>query len=155
MTGFSFPVQIKRLEEGTLVGSTTPSQLAAARRANVRSQYSVKVSAGDTGLGAGGTTIPLFIAPAGARFFTSHIDVLTAFDNTAGVSVQVGIPANPATIMAQTTVNTVGRRDMTQTGATVSVNAIPLTVDTTVKAIVSITTSAITVGDMIIHVVMY
>lgn len=147
MTTFSFPVNITRHEP--LAGD-----VVNMRAARVPSRYSVKVSAGQTGLVAGTTTIPLFVAPAGSTFYDCTLDITTAFDNTAGVSINVGVPTSTGILFAATTVNTAGRRMQTApSGAQVSAWAIPLTSDTTVEAQIAITTSAITVGEVIVHVV--
>jgi len=146
MTTFSFPVNITRHEP-------LAADVVNMRQARVPARYTVKVSAGQTGLAVGTTTIPLFVAPAGSTFFECVLDITTAFDNTAGVSVNIGVPTSAAILYAATTVNTAGRRTQTPTGAQVSAWAIPLTADTTVEAQFAITTSAITVGEVLVHVV--
>ena len=146
MTTFSFPVNIRQHEPA----SGAPVDQVQAR---VMSQYNVVVSAAETGLAAGTTTIPLFVAPAGATFYACELDVVTAFDNTAGVNIAVGIPTSTGILYAATTVNTTGRRAYAATAAQLSANAIPLAADTTVQAIVSITTSAVTVGEVIVRVI--
>jgi hypothetical protein len=50
-------------------------------------------------------------------------------------------------------VNTAGRRDYAGSAAQVSTNSIVLTADTTVQAIVSIATSTVAAGSVIVHVV--
>ena len=147
MTTFSYPVNIKRPE---FIGDD-PVNTAVAR---VPARYSVVLNTAKTGTAAGTTTVPLFVAPAGSTFYECVLDVVAAFDNTAGVNITVGTPALPATLYAATTVNTEGRRAYAGTAAQVSSNAIALTADTTVQAIVSITTSAVTAGSVIVHVVL-
>jgi len=78
--------------------------------------------------------------------------VVTPFDNTT-TNIRVGIPTSTGILYAATTANTAGRRAYAGTGAQVSANAIPLAADTTVQAIVSIDTSAVTAGSVIVHVV--
>jgi len=144
MTTFSYPVNIKRPEMG--------ESGAGAVAARVPARYSIRVGTAQTGTAAGTTTIPLFIAPAGSTFYECVIDVVTAYDN-ADTKFTVGTSAAPATLYAATTVNTAGRRAYAGTGAQVSANSIALTADTTVQAIVSITTSTVAAGDVIVHVV--
>lgn len=146
MTTFAFPLAIRR-EEGEAASG------AGAVRGRVRGNYSVKVSVGQTGTAAGTTTIPLFVVPAGSQFYDCGIDVLTAFDNTAGVNIAIGVPTSTGILFAATTANTAGRRTQTASGAQVSAWAVSLTADVTVEAIVSITTSAVTVGEVLVHVV--
>lgn len=105
-----------------------------------------------TGTAAGTTTIPLFVAPAGATFYECVLDITTAFDNLT-TNIRVGTPTSTGILYAATTANTAGRRAYAGTAAQVSANAIPLTADTTVQAIVSIDTSAVTAGSVIVHVV--
>lgn len=147
MTTFSFPVNIKR-PEPPLAGD-----VVNMRQARLPARYTAKVSAGQTQLTAGTTTIPLFVVPAGAVFYDCALDITTAFDNTAGVSINIGVPTSTAILYAATTVNTAGRRTQTPTGAQVSAWAVTLAADTTVEAQIAITTSAITVGEVLVHVV--
>lgn len=146
MTAFAYPLQIRRPEGEAANG-------AGAVRGRVHSIFSAKVSVGQTGTAVGATTLPLFVAPAGSYFHDAVLDVLTGFDNTAGVNITVGVPTSTGILVAATTANTAGRRIVTPTGAQVSAWAIPLTADTTVEAIVSITTSTVTAGEVAIHVV--
>lgn len=146
MTTFSYPVNIKRPEMGEAG--------AAAVQARVPARYSVRIGTAQTGTAVGATTIPLFVAPAGSNFYECVLDITTGFDNTAGVNIAIGTAAAPATLYAATTVNTAGRRAYAATGAQVSANSIVLAADTTVQAIVSITTSAVTAGEVIVHVVL-
>jgi hypothetical protein len=146
MTTFSYPLNLKRPEMA--------ESGAGAVTARVPARYSVVVDTSRTGVAVGATTIPLFVAPAGSTFYECALDVVTAYDNTAGVNITVGTSAIPATLFAATTVNTEGRRSYAGTAAQVSSNSIALTADTTVQAIVSITTSAVTTGSVIVHVVL-
>lgn len=146
MTTFSFPVNIGRHEH--ISGDAVNMQ-----DARVPSRYSVVVNTAKTGTAVGATTIPLFVAPAGSTFYDCVLDITTGFDNTAGVNIAIGTAAAPATLFAATTVNTEGRRTYVGTGAQVSANSIALTADTTVQALVSINTSAVTTGSVIVHVV--
>ena len=129
MTTFSFPVNIDNREpaSGSVVDLTT---------ARVPGRYS----------------IPLFVAPAGSNFYECVLDITTAYDNL-DTKITVGTSANPATLYAATTVNTAGRRAYAGTGAQVSTNSIALAADTTVQAIVSIATSTVAAGSVIVHVV--
>lgn len=145
MTTFSYPVNIKRPEMG--------ESGAGAVTARVPARYSVRVGTAQTGTAAGTTTIPLFVAPAGSTFYECVIDVVTAYDN-ADTKFTVGTSAIPATLYAATTVNTAGRRAYAGSAAQVSANSIVLAADTTVQAIVSITTSTVAAGDVIVHVVL-
>lgn len=147
MTTFSYPVNIRRHE---FLGDDAVNTAVG----RVPARFSTVVNVAKTGTAVGTTTVPLFVAPAGSNFYECVLDITTAFDNTAGVNFTVGTPANPATLYAATTVNTEGRRAYAGTAAQVSTNAIALTTDTTVQAIVSITTSAVTEGSVIIHVVL-
>jgi hypothetical protein len=145
MTTFSFPVNIANHEpaSGSVVDLT---------QARVPGRYSVVVNTAKTGTAAGATTIPLFVAPAGSNFYECVLDITTAYDNL-DTKITVGTSANPATLYAATTVNTAGRRAYAGTGAQVSTNSIVLTADTTVQAIVSIATSTVAAGSVIVHVV--
>lgn len=146
MTTFSAPLNTKRGEMG--------ESGANAVLGTVQSRYSIPLGIAQTGTAIGTTTVPLFVAPAGTRFYECVIDVLTAYDQTgAGTNVAIGVPTSTGILYAATTVNIVGRRAYVGTGAQVSFNAIPLTADTTVQAIVSIGVSAVTVGSLVVHVV--
>lgn len=145
MTTFSFPVNIRNHEPP----GPEPVNLVEAR---VPGRYSVVVNTAKTGTAAGATTVPLFVAPAGSNFYECVLDITTGYDNL-DTKITVGTPASPATLYAATTVNTAGRRAYAGTGAQVSANAIALTADTTVEAIVSIATSTVTAGSVIVHVV--
>lgn len=145
MTTFSYPVNIRNHEPAA--GDAV--NLAEAR---VPGRYSVVVNTAKTGTAVGATTVPLFVAPAGANFYECVLDVTTPFDNTT-TNIRVGIPTSTGILYAATTANTAGRRAYAGTGAQVSANAIPLTADTTVQAIVSIDTSTVTAGSVIVHVV--
>lgn len=145
MTTFSFPVNIRNHEPA----AADAVNLATAR---VPGRYSVVVNTAKTGTAAGATTVPLFVAPAGSNFYECVLDITTGYDND-DTKITVGTAAAPATLYAATTANTTGRRAYAGTGAQVSANAIVLTADTTVQAIVSITTSTVTTGSVIVHVV--
>lgn len=145
MTTFSFPLNIRNHEPP----GPEPVNLVEAR---VPGRYSVVVNTARTGTAVGATTVPLFVAPAGANFYECVIDVVTPFDNTT-TNIRVGVPTSTGILYAATTANTAGRRAYAGTGAQVSANAIPLTADTTVQAIVSIDTSTVTAGSVIVHVV--
>ncbi len=145
MTTFSFPLNIRNHE----VPGPEPVNLVEAR---VPGRYSVIVNTAKTGTAIGTTTIPLFVAPAGSNFYECVLDVTTPFDNTT-TNLRVGIPTSTGILYAATTVNTAGRRAYAGTGAQVSANAIALTADTTVQAIVSIETSTVAAGSVIVHVV--
>lgn len=146
MTTFSYPVKVKRVNPGASavnsVAGVAPFYLTAT------------VSVGQTGTAVGTTTIPLFVAPAGSRPVEGFIDVVTAFDNTANTNVALGVSGSNGRIMAATTANTAGRTRATPTAAMVSSNAIVFTTDTTIKAVVSITTSTVTAGQFIAYVVL-
>ena len=145
MTAFAFPLNIKRVNENESgVGANT-------LRGRVRGVYRAAVSVGGTGT-TGTTTIPLFVLPAGSYISDAELDITTAFDQTAGVNVAIGVATSTGIIFAATTVNTAGRRVQTPSGAQVSAWAIALTADTTVQAVVSIITSAITTGEVLVRV---
>lgn len=146
MTTFSYPVNIRRHE---FIGDDAVNTAVA----RVPARYSVVLNTAKTGTAAGTTTVPLFVAPAGSTFYECVLDITTAFDNDE-TKITVGTSALPATLYAATTANTAGRRAYAGTAAQVSSNAIALTADTTVQAIVSITTSAVTAGSVIVHVVL-
>jgi hypothetical protein len=145
MTTFSFPVNIRNHEP-------PGAEAVNLVEARVPGRYSVIVNTAKTGTAVGTTTIPLFVAPTGANFYECVLDVVTPFDNTT-TNIRVGIPTSTGILFAATTANTAGRRAYAGTGAQVSANAIALTADTTVQAIVSIDTSTVTAGSVIVHVV--
>jgi hypothetical protein len=145
MTTFSFPVNIANHEPAS-------GSVVDLKQARVPGRYSVVVNTAKSGTAAGATTIPLFVAPAGSNFYECVLDITTAYDND-DTKITVGTSANPATLFAATSVNTAGRRAYAGTGAQVSTNSIVLTADTTVQAIVSIATSTVTAGSVIVHVV--
>ena len=146
MTTFSYPVNIKRPE---FYGDDAVNTAVA----RVPARHSVVVNIAKTGTAAGATTVPLFVAPAGSTFYECVLDVVTAYDNL-DTKITVGTSALPATLYAATSVNTAGRRAYAGAAAQVSSNAIALTADTTVQAIVSIATSTVTAGSVIVHVVL-
>jgi hypothetical protein len=145
MTSFSFPLNVRNHEPP----GPEPVNLVEAR---VPGRYSVVVNTAKTGTAVAATTIPLFVAPAGSNFYECVLDITTPFDNDT-TNIRVGIPTSTGILYAATTANTAGRRAYAGTGAQVSANAIALTADTTVQAIVSIDTSAVTAGSVIVHVV--
>jgi hypothetical protein len=118
----------------------------------VPGRFSVVVNTAKSGTAVGATTIPLFVAPAGSNFYECVLDITTAYDNL-DTKITVGTSANPATLFAATSVNTAGRRAYAGSAAQVSTNSIVLTADTTVQAIVSIATSTVAAGSVIVHVV--
>jgi hypothetical protein len=144
MTTFSFPLEIKGREP---LGPEAVNLV----KARALAQYSAPVNIAKTGTAAGVTTIPLFVAPAGSSIFNCTIDVLTGYDNTT-TNITVGTAGLVNQLHTQVTVNTTGRRAYSPTAAQLSVNAIPFTADTTVLAVVSIDTSAVTTGNLLIHV---
>jgi hypothetical protein len=144
MTSFSFPLNIRNHEPP----GPEPVNLVEAR---VPGRYSVFVNTAKTGTAAGVTTIPLFVAPVGASFFDCTIDVITGYDNTT-TNVAIGTAAVPNLLHTAISVNTTGRRSYSPTAAQLSANAIPLTADTTIVALVSIDTSTVTAGNILIHV---
>lgn len=145
MTTFSYPVNITRHEP--LAGD--PVNMQSGR---VPARYSITIDTTKTGTAAAATTIPLFVAPAGSKFYECVLDITTAFDNDT-TNIRVGTATSTGILFAATTANTAGRRAYAGTAAQVSANAIALTADTTVQAIVSIDTSAVTTGSVIVHVV--
>lgn len=147
MTTFSYPINIKRADmpvsgAGSVVGKT--------------SFYMVrKVSVGDTGTAVGATTLPLFIAPEGSRVVNAFLDITTAANPGVGgtrTALAVGTSASTGIILASTTVNTAGRRTYGGTEAQVSANNIVFAADTTIQAVVSIDTSAISAFEATIFV---
>jgi len=150
MTTFSYPVNVKRVEPG-LAGSTAMADI----KGKVPFYMQRKVSIGDTGTAVGSTTIPLFVAPAGSRVWDAALDVITAYNQGASnTNLAVGVPTSTGIIFAATTVNTAGRRTQTMSGAQVSANAIVFTVDTTIQAVVSIETSTVTAGEVLVNVIL-
>lgn len=146
MTTFSYPLSVKRVNPGaTGVGAKTGS---------VPLYMSAIVSVGMTGTAVGATTIPLFVAPAGSRAVKGFIDVVTGFDNTANTNISLGVSGSAGQIMAATTANTAGRTDAAPSAAMVSANARVFTADTTIEAVVSITTSTVSAGQLIAYVVL-
>lgn len=149
MTFFTYPLRVRRGEPSQV--RATDGAMAVANAGRIPFHLIRRVSVGMTGLGPGVTTIPLFIAPAGSRPFDCVVDIVTAFSGaTANTNVQVGTAAATGTMLASVTINTAGRRDVVETATMVSVNDTVFTVDTTIQAIVSIETSAISAGEMII-----
>ena len=147
MTSFSFPLDIKNREPP---GPDTVSQ----RQARVAGRYTVALTPSQTGTAIGVTTIPLFVAPAGATIYEAVIDVLTGYDQTGvGTNVQVGTAANVSLIQSAVTVNTARRQAYTPTAAQVAAINTPFAVDTTVVAQVSIAVSTVTTGNFLVHVV--
>jgi len=144
MTTFSFPLEIKSREP------QGPEAINLVQ-ARVLAQYSIPVNIAKTGTAAGVTTIPLFVAPAGSSIFNCTIDVLTGYDNTTS-NITIGTAAVANQVHSQVTINTAGRRTYSPTAAQLSVNAIPFEADTTVVAVVSIDTSAVTAGNLLVHV---
>ena len=144
MTTFSFPLNIRTHEPA----GPEAVNLVEAR---VPGRYSVFVNTAKTGTAAGVTTIPLFVAPAGASFFDCVIDVVTPYDNTT-TNIAVGTAAVADRLHTAVSVNTGGRRTYSPTAAQISANAIPLAANTTVVALVSIDTSTVTAGSVLIHV---
>lgn len=146
MTTFSYPLTIKTVNP--------PATGVGAATGKVPAYYIKKVSVGDTGTAVGSTTIPLFVLPAGSRVVESFIDVVTAYDPAASnTNLRVGTSTSTGIVFAATTVNTVGRRVATETGAQVSALGIVFSADTTIDALVSIDTSAVTAGEVIVYVV--
>ncbi len=146
MTTHIHPLYLRRPE----LGETAPNNVLGV----VPARYSVVLDISKTGTAAGTTTVPLFVAPAGAKFYECVIDVVTAFDNlTGGTNVAIGVPTSTGILFAATTANTTGRRAYAGSAAQVAFNATALTADVTVQAIVSITTTAVTTGSLVVHVV--
>lgn len=146
MTTFPYPLRVGRAEPSRVPAPN--AAVEAASLARVPFHLVRKVSIGDTGTGVGATTIPLFIAPAGSRPWECVVDVITAYNPAASnTNLRIGTATSTGIIFAATTINTVGRRDAVETGAQVSANNIVFSVDTTIQAIVSIDTSAVTAGE--------
>lgn len=144
MTAFAYPVKVRR--PNLAIDSDTFSALMVMA-------VQTTVNTSNTGTAAGTTTIPLFIAPAGTRIINAYVDKVVGYDNDE-TKLQVGTSALPACIMAATSLNTTGRLSYAGTAAQVSANNIAFAADTTIQAIVSITTSAVTVGKSIVTVVL-
>lgn len=149
MTTFTFPIDAKRRE----MEATGPGAVLG----RVPLYYSVRVSVGQTGTAVGSTTIPLLVAPAGSRPIDAWLDITTAANpgvGTTRTAMAIGTATSTGIIYPSVTVNTEGRRFYPGTAAQVSANAIVYTVDTTLQAIVSIDTSAITAFEAIVNVVL-
>jgi hypothetical protein len=144
MTTFSYPLNIKTPEP-------LGPDVVSMRQARVSGRYSVVVGIAQTGTAAGVTTIPLFVAPAGSSVYEATLDITTGYDNTT-TNFNIGTAAAPTRIKSAVSVNTARRQGYAPTAAQISVNAIPFTVDTTIQALVSIDTSAVTTGSVIVHV---
>jgi len=148
MTTFAAPLYVKPVN---FAGDTGANVVLG----KIPARYSIPIGVTQTGLAVGATTIPLFVAPAGSVFYECVIDVLTAYDQSgAGTNIQIGVPTSTGILFAATTGNIPGRRAFAGSAAQVSALAIPLAADTTVQAIVSINTSTVTVGSLIVHVVL-
>lgn len=141
-TTFSYPLQVKRITLATSADDFT-AKTVIAKQATINTTK--------TGTAAGTTTIPLFVAPAGSRIINAFLDITTAYDNDE-TKVAVGTAANAGQVFAATTVNTAGRQSYAASAAQVSANAIAFTADTTIQAVVSITTSAVTAGSAVLTV---
>lgn len=146
MTTFSFPLDIKRAEPA----GADPINLQTGR---VPTHFSVVVNTAKTGTATGATTVPLFVAPAGARIYECVLDITAAYNNTT-TNMRVGTPTSTGILFAATTVNTAGRRAYAGTEAQVSANAVPLAADTTIQAIVSIDSGTPTTGSVLVHVIL-
>ena len=144
MTTFSFPLNIRNHEP-------LGPDVVSMREGRVSGRYSVVVGIAQTGTAAGVTTIPLFVAPEGSRVYEATLDITTGYDNTT-TNFNIGTAGAPTRIKAATSVNTARRQGYVPTAAQISVNAIPFAVDTTIQALVSIDTSAVTAGSVIVHV---
>jgi len=146
MTTFAFPLDIKR-------GEPTGSDPVNQQTGRVPTHFSTVVNTGRTGVATGATTVPLFVAPAGSRFYECVLDITAAYNNTT-TNMRIGTATSTGILFAATTVNTAGRRPYAGTEAQVSANAIPLAADTTVQAIVSIDAGNPTAGSVLVHVVL-
>jgi hypothetical protein len=144
MTTFSYPLNIRGHEP-------LGPDVVSMREGRVSGRYSVVVGIAQTGTAAGVTTIPLFVAPEGSRVYEATLDITTGYDNTT-TNFNIGTAAAPTRIKSAVSVNTARRQNYTPTAAMISVNAIPFTADTTIQALVSIDTSAVTTGSVIVHV---
>jgi hypothetical protein len=144
MTTFSFPLNIRGHEP-------LGPDVVSMREGRVSGRYSITVGIAQTGTAAGVTTIPLFVAPEGSRVYEATLDITTGYDNTT-TNFNIGTAAAPTRIKSAVSVNTARRQNYTPTAAMISVNAIPFAVDTTIQALVSIDTSAVTTGSVIVHV---
>jgi len=144
MTSFSYPLNIRNHEP-------LGPDVVSMREGRVSGRWSITVGTAQTGTAAGVTTIPLFVAPEGSRVYEATLDITTGYDNTT-TNFNVGTAAAPTRIKAATSVNTARRQSYAPTAAQISVNAIPFTADTTIQAVVSIDTSAVTTGSVIVHV---
>lgn len=146
MTTFSYPLEIKTVNP--------PATGVGLNVGKVPAYYVRKVNIADTGVAVGSTTVPLFVLPAGSRIVESFIDVVTPYNPAASnTNVRVGTSTSTGIVFAATTVNTAGRRTATETGAQVSALGIAFSADTTIDALVSIDTSAVTAGEFIVYVV--
>lgn len=144
MTTFSYPVLIKTAD----AGDPGPLKTVVA--------FQTTIDTGKTGTASGTTTLPLFLAPAGATFDNVVVDIVDAYDNLTAnnTNIQIGVAGATDRLLAATSLNTVGRRAYAPTTAQISANALPLAVDTTIQAIVSINTSAVTAGKAYITIYM-
>lgn len=153
MTTFTYPLNIKVRPNEPVSSVPADRVLGSAPFYLIR-----KVSVGDAAAGAiGTTTIPLFVAPAGSRPINCFLDITTPANpgvGTTRTAIAVGTAASTQAIYAATTVNTGGRRNYAGTEAQVSANGIVYSADTTIQAIVSIDTSAITAMEVIVYVEM-
>jgi hypothetical protein len=144
MTTFSYPLNIRNHEP-------LGADVVSMREGRVSGRWSVVVGIAQTGTAAGVTTIPLFVAPAGSSVYEATLDITTGYDNDS-TNFNIGTAAVPTRIKAATSVNTARRQNYAPTAAQISVNAVPFAVDTTIQAVVSIDTSAVTAGSVIVHV---
>lgn len=141
MTTFSYPILTK------------PSQVGGPGTLRVVQAVRTTVDIGRTGTAVGATTVPLFTMPAGSTIERILIDVVDGYDNAiGGTNLTLGVAGAPARYVAATSVNTARHVPWAPTSALASAAAVPLPADTVLNATVSIQTSAVTAGRVLLTV---
>ncbi len=141
MTTFSYPVLTKLAQVG---GTGTMRMVQGVR---------TTVDIAKTGTAVGATTVPLFTAPAGATIERILIDIIDGYDNaTGGTNMTIGVAGTPARYLATTSVNTARHISWSPTSAIASAAATPLPADTVINATVSIQTSTVAAGRVLLTI---
>ena len=141
MTTFSYPVLTK------------PTQVAGPGTMRVVQAVRTTVDIAKTGTAVGATTVPLFTAPAGSTIDRILVDIVDGYDNAiGGTNLTIGVAGTPARYLAATSVNTARHIGWSPTSAIASAAAVPLAADTVINATVSIQTSTVTAGRVLLTI---
>ncbi len=141
MTTFSYPVLTK------LNGAGGPGNLRVVQAVRTT------VDIARTGTAVGATTVPLFTMPSGSTIERIILDVLDGYDNAiGGTNLAIGVAGAPARYVAATSVNTARHIGWAPTSANASAAMVPVVGDTVLNATVSIQTSTVTAGRVLLTV---